>query len=149
MPLGWVGLGAVCWSVLTYDSATPFPGTAALVPVLGAAAVIAAGATTGAAEPRLRAGALLATPAARWVGRLSYSLYLWHWALLVVVQVSFPDLSWLAKAAVVAVSALPAYLTMRLVEDPVRRSAVVRARPLSGLSVGVTAMVLPAVAASS
>ena len=44
-------------------------------------------------------------------------------------------------------SALPAYLTMRLVEDPVRRSAVVRARPLSGLSVGVTAMVLPAVAA--
>jgi peptidoglycan/LPS O-acetylase OafA/YrhL len=143
--LGWAGIAAVVYAIVSYDAGTPFPGTAALAPVLGVAAVIAAGASI--TRPRLAVSGVLATAPARWLGRLSFSLYLWHWALLVIVEAEHPSLGWPTRAAIVAASAVPAYLTMRLVEDPVRRSAVVVSRPRSGLSVGVTAMVVPAVIA--
>jgi len=78
--LGWTGLAAVVGSVFVLRPATPFPGYAALLPVVGSALVISG----GVGLPRGGAGLLLGLRPLRWVGDRSYSLYLWHWPWLVV-----------------------------------------------------------------
>ena len=119
--LGWTGLVAIGYAAVTFDATTAFPGTAALIPVLGAAAVLAA----GSGDPRGEVAALTGAPMQR-VGAMSYSLYLWHWPLLVVATALWagPDraLPLTTALAVVAGSALPAWLTYRYVEEPFRRS---------------------------
>ena len=131
--VGWCGLGAVCWAAVSYDGGTLFPGTAALVPVLGTAAVLGA----GPAAARWGPGALLALRPMRWLGNLSYSLYLWHWPLLVIAGAELGDLTTTQGVAVVAASFVPAWLSYRLVEEPVRRSGWLTARPTRSLRLGV------------
>lgn len=75
------GLLAILVACLVYDAKTTFPGLAALAPVLGAAAIIHAG-TSG---PSL-AGRLLQWRPVVYIGLISYSLYLWHWPLIVLVR---------------------------------------------------------------
>ena len=64
----------------SYSAATPFPGVAALLPVLGALAVIWAGAPSARWAP---SGALCLRPV-QLLGDISYSVYLWHWPLLIL-----------------------------------------------------------------
>ena len=79
--LAWAGLAAIVWTAVTYTGRTPFPGWQALVPVLGTALVI------GAAAPmrRLSPGPLMAVRPSQWLGDVSYSVYLWHWPLIVLI----------------------------------------------------------------
>lgn len=92
-------------------------------------------------------GRLLAGRGPRAVGRLSYNLYLWHWPVLVLAEARFGAQDWPVKAALTLAAALPAYATMRWVEQPLRRSRTVSELPRRGLSVGITAVVLPVVLA--
>lgn len=82
--LGWAGLGAIGLALFLYDDATPFPGYTALLPVLGAVAVIAAGTrlVSGSVETRL-----LDLRSVQYIGRSSYAWYLWHWPMLVLLPV--------------------------------------------------------------
>ncbi|PSL03092.1 peptidoglycan/LPS O-acetylase OafA/YrhL [Haloactinopolyspora alba] len=120
--LGVLGLAAIGYAAVSFDSGTTFPGAAALVPTLGAAAVLAAG-TAGHRTP---AGALLDTGAMRDIGTLSYSLYLWHWPLLVGAAVLWGGddgtLPVAIGVVVVGFSAVPAWLTYRLVEAPIHHA---------------------------
>ena len=120
--LGWGGLTAICATVVAYGATTPFPGIAATVPVLGTAAVVVA----GCAAPRGGVHTVLGLAGPRAVGRLSYSWYLWHFPLLVL----WPDVPPLLVAFG---SLVPAALTLRLVENPVRFSTRLTHKP--GLSV--------------
>ena len=131
---GWAGLVAIVLSAVTYTAATPFPGSAAALPVLGAAAVIAGGPAAGSSGPVV----VLGLAPMRWVGRLSYSLYLWHWPLLVVATAALGVLSATAGAVVVVLSLVPAYLAFRFVEEPVRhgRGRVLDADPGRTLFLG-------------
>ncbi|WP_441247974.1 acyltransferase family protein [Kitasatospora sp. McL0602] len=140
---GWAGLAAIGWAVLRYDATTPYPGYAALLPTLGTAAVILADAP----ELRFGAGRLLSLKVPRAIGRLSYSLYLWHWPVLVLAEARLGTLGWPAKAALTAAAALPAYAAMRLVERPLRSNHTVAELPRRGLSLGFGAIVLPVVIA--
>jgi peptidoglycan/LPS O-acetylase OafA/YrhL len=140
--LGWVGVALVVWSVLTFDTSTGYPGWAAVVPTLGAMLLLGTGAAAG-RSARFGPSVLLARRPLRWVGRLSYSLYLWHWPVIVLAQARYPDLRWPQLALLTLASAVPAWLTMKLVEDPVRRSRAVASRSFRGWSVGVTALVVP------
>ena len=70
-----IGLAGV-----THGIGTPYPGTAALLPTLGSALVIAGGFRQSALAP----GRWLSMAVPRFLGRISYSLYLWHWPLLVI-----------------------------------------------------------------
>ena len=119
--VGWAGLGAVAYAAVAFDATTAFPGAAALVPTLGAAAVLLAGSWDGEGEVR----ALTPRPMQQ-VGALSYSLYLWHWPLVVVATAQWAGqggtLPVPTALAVVTASALPAWLTYRLVEQPFHRS---------------------------
>lgn len=144
--VGWAGVGAIAAAALTFDSATVFPGAAAALPTLGTAAVLLAG--TG-----VEGG--LAGPL-RWslmqrIGALSYSLYLWHWPLLVVAQSVWgrPDGTLTASAGllVVTASAVPAWLTHRLVENPLHHARSLEPpRRALALAVACTALSLTAAA---
>ena len=137
--LGWVGvLGLVtCGAVL--DVGAAFPGYLALWPVLSAAAVVVAG--------RAGAGERLATPAAQYLGRISYPLYLWHWPVLVVALVLMGTASpgLVGGVVVVAVSFALAVATHHLVEEPLRRVSLPRPAGLASLAVAAT--LVPAMAA--
>ncbi|WP_343233474.1 acyltransferase family protein [Streptomonospora sp. PA3] len=129
--LGWAGLAAIGWAAWTYSGATAFPGVAALVPVLGAAAVIAAG-ENGARWSTYR---LLAGRPARFGGDISYALYLWHWPVIVFAlsMAESDSLPPLWAVPVVAVSVLLAWGTKVAVEDPVRRYGWLRTGRAAGI----------------
>lgn len=123
------GLAAIVASALGYTAATPFPGYAALLPVLGAAAVIAGGC---AGRP-----GLLGLPVLQGIGRLSYSWYLWHWPALLLAPYAFGrELVTWERVAVALGALLLAGLTYALVENPVRHLAALRDRPWRGIGVG-------------
>jgi peptidoglycan/LPS O-acetylase OafA/YrhL len=110
-----LGAALVLAGVLLLSSATPFPGAAALLPVVGAAALIHAG-------PRSIAGRVLSVRPMTFVGLISYSLYLWHWPLLVLFKADRPGpLGWHAKAFLGVTSLALAMLSWLLVERPARR----------------------------
>jgi peptidoglycan/LPS O-acetylase OafA/YrhL len=113
-----LGLAMIAASYLVYDSATPFPGAAALLPTLGAALAI-----NGARSGSLAARGLGAAPLV-FVGRISYSLYLVHWPLIVLIEYrQGAVLSGWQAAAVIAASLALATLSWRFVEQPFRRPA--------------------------
>ncbi|SDD03732.1 acyltransferase family protein [Auraticoccus monumenti] len=120
--LGWLGLGGIAVSALVYTSATPFPGLAALLPVLSTVAVLAAGSRPHAGGAG-GAGWFLTWRPMRQVGDLSYSLYLWHWPLVVVGTAVFAGedgrLWWVVGVLLVCTSVVPAWLTHVVVERPV------------------------------
>ncbi len=130
--LGWAGLAAIATSALIYSTSSAWPGYAALLPVLGAAAVIAAGAAAGPAGPV----ALLGTGLFRWFGGLSYSLYLWHWPMIVFAAAYFGELRVWQGAVVSALSVVPAWLTFKLVENPIRYSRPISRSPRLALALG-------------
>jgi len=139
--IGWIGLAAIVYASFAYDASTPFPGAAALVPTLGAAALIFAGAA-GAAGSGLSAGRLLSTAPARYVGRISYSWYLWHWPFLVFAAALWGPLSVAAGLAVVAVSWIPTAITHHVIEEPFRRSKVLVRFPARAFALGAACMAL-------
>jgi peptidoglycan/LPS O-acetylase OafA/YrhL len=133
---GASGLAMIILAVLAVDASMPFPGLAALLPCLGAVLVIFAGRTGNLLS------ALLGAAPARGIGRISYSLYLWHWPLIVFLQywqghVLTP---WQA-ALVVAVSIGLAILSWAVIEQPVRQRHILDGwRPLWSASLSVMAL---------
>ncbi len=118
-----LGLGLILFAVFAYTPATPFPGVAALSPCLGAALLIHAD-----AEHPTIAGRIISVKPMVWLGLISYSLYLWHWPVLVFARyILMRPLQPAEMAALVAASVLLAYLSWRFVERPFRRGNARRA----------------------
>jgi len=88
-----VALLAIAVPVLTYDRITPYPGTAAVWPALGAAALIVAGGHA----PESGITRALSTRSLRWLGRMSYAWYLWHWPLVGLGAALDPGIGALGK----------------------------------------------------
>ncbi len=137
--IGWAGLAAIIYATLAFDATTPFPGVAALVPTLGAAALILAGSSVYSQVKGAPAGPLSVGPV-RYIGQISYSWYLWHWPFLVFAAVIWGPLSVAAGIAVVLASLVPTVITHHLVEDPVRRSKVLTRLPGRALALGAACM---------
>ena len=106
------------------DTSTPFPGSAALLPTLATALLILAGLT---AKPSLPNRVLCLTPL-RFLGRISYSIYLWHWPLIVFAAALYPTASTeLSTRSVIFVLTLVlSILSFYLVEQPGRRASPTR-----------------------
>lgn len=123
--LGWAGVLALVFTAFRFDQNTPFPGYTALLPALGAAAIIAASNTGRWWQPTR----VLALRPARFVGDISYSLYLWHWPLIVIApSVPFWGLTIYHRVALLVLCFVLAWLTKRWVEDPMRRWKVLTGR---------------------
>ncbi|HMD32221.1 MAG TPA: acyltransferase, partial [Candidatus Acidoferrales bacterium] len=122
------GLALISASVLRYSPALPFPGIAALAPCAGAALVILSGRTGTSAV-----GRLLSLRPVVFVGLISYSLYLWHWPIIVFQGMESVTASGLsaraAKLISIAVSFAVATLSWKFVEMPFRQSGVRLSRP--------------------
>jgi peptidoglycan/LPS O-acetylase OafA/YrhL len=137
------GLAAIAYACVTFDSHTLFPGYAAILPVVGSAAVLLAGSRppTGPQVAPLRA---LAVRPLRVVGDWSYSLYLWHWPVLQVAeQHAGHRLSPVETAAALLLIFVLAGLTYRFVETPFRdgrRFTVPRAITLYPVSLALVAV---------
>jgi peptidoglycan/LPS O-acetylase OafA/YrhL len=131
--LGWAGLAAIVAAFVVLDGSTPFPGTAALLPVLGAGAVVASGIASPVAGPVL----VLGRAAARFVGRISYSWYLWHWPVLILAPYAVGHALTVGQYVALAVaSGGLAALTYALVERPARSWSWFAARPARSLLAG-------------
>jgi peptidoglycan/LPS O-acetylase OafA/YrhL len=145
--LGWIGLAAIAYAVFGFSSTTPFPGTAALIPVLGTAALLLAGCAGPARGPR----AVLDRTPLQFLGRISYAWYLWHWPMLVIPAevMGHPPARPLA-VVLAAASGVLAWATVELVERPIRFSRLL-ALPRRSLALGasLTAVALVAMAATS
>ncbi len=115
---GWAALALILYGTLTFTDKTPFPGTAALVPVIGTAFAIASLNNWPRAMNRI--GNLKIV---QWLGEISYPLYLWHWPVLVIPSVAWGR-SLVAYELLICVllTALLADLTHRFIEDPIRYS---------------------------
>jgi len=119
------GLAAIGLATLAFHDATAYPGASALVPTLGAVALLVGGeaAPTGTVTRLLEARWL------RWLGRVSYAWYLWHWPIVGVAavvdwQIGVPGrIAWSGAALVLA------WLTYRFVEEPLRRGTFFHDRP--------------------
>ena len=115
--VAWVGIAMVFVAAFTYTDASPFPGTMALFPVVGTVMVIAAGAQRG----RLSISGLSGWRPISSIGTWSYSIYLWHWPIIVLAPFALQhDLSDLDKFVIIGVAVLLGALSSRFVEDPAR-----------------------------
>ncbi|MGA8330986.1 MAG: acyltransferase family protein, partial [Mycobacterium sp.] len=131
--LGWAGLALILLACHQFRSSTPYPGTAALIPLLGTVLVLGA----GCAAPTFGCGRVLAWSPMRAVGRLSYSWYLWHWPVLLFVPILLDRPMGLAdRLAAVAISGGFAMFTLHFIENPLRYAAPLRRSPLRSLAVG-------------
>ena len=122
------GLITILAAAFSFDSATPFPGAAALLPRAGTALIIHAGAAPHMTMVRrmLGWGPLVV------IGLMSYSLYLWHWPLLAFARYYFlSEITPGATTLFVAISLIIAYLAWRFVERPVRSRALLANRRIS------------------
>ena len=131
--LAWAGLAAVAVAGVALTAEMPYPGLAALLPTAGAVALL-----YGGAAPSGPARLLAAAPL-RLLGKISYSLYLWHWPLL-VLPLMFLERALSGIEIVVAVAAAigVSWLSWRFVEQPFRygdRSR--RATSWSAIRIGV------------
>ncbi|MCV7298513.1 acyltransferase family protein [Mycobacterium barrassiae] len=134
---GWVGIALILLACATVGAATPYPGTAALLPVLGTALVIGA----GCAGPSQGCGRVLGLRPMTSVGRVSYSWYLWHWPVLLFAAplLGLPGLGLFEGLAALLVSYLLAVLTLRFIENPFRYSTSLRKSPGRSLALGAAA----------
>jgi peptidoglycan/LPS O-acetylase OafA/YrhL len=147
----WIGLAMIAWACFTFTAKTAFPGYAALLPVLGAAAVIAADADGVSWGP----GRLLGLRPMQWIGDLSYLIYLWHWPILVLAPYALDQpLTWPVKILFGCLTLALSAVTKLLLEDPVRFHPRLAARPRPNFAVLaacvglVAAVALPTMVAS-
>lgn len=138
-----VGFAAIVVVLFAYGDQTQFPGVAALVPVLGTAAIIIAG-----GGQRLWHTRLTASAPVQWLGGVSYSLYLWHWPLIVIAPFALAaELSTPMRGGILVLSLILAWATKRLIEDRGQRwsawATSVR-RAVWGMTVGIVVVVLAA-----
>ena len=133
---GAAGLLMIVIAVLAFSDATPFPGYAALLPCMGAAFIIASGAGHTTAVARF-----LSTAPMVFTGKISYSLYLWHWPVFVFAEYQFGALSVLDRLMLIVAAYLLSVLTYWFVEQPARRKtpALTRQRIFVG---GVASLVV-------
>jgi peptidoglycan/LPS O-acetylase OafA/YrhL len=118
------GLALIFISVFTYRPDTSFPGLMAIPPVLGAALIIHAG-MAGSPSSALR---LLGVAPVRFVGVISYSLYLWHWPIIVFATYYYIELTGGLKLSILCLSIVAATLSWRFVEQPFRKAGGVLPR---------------------
>lgn len=135
-----IGLVCVLWGVLTFTEATPFPGAHALVPTVGAALLLYAGPSTWVAK-------ILSLRPLVLIGAMSYSLFLWHWPLLVL----FGSTVWAVKGfpaipvwAYLLITFAVSWVSWRVIERPFR-AEFLASRPLSVLGAALILIMAPVI----
>ncbi len=131
--LGWVGIVGIAATVMTFGDVAVFPGYAVALPVLATGAVLIAGDRT----PGSPATLLLRHKPLQYLGSRSYSLYLWHWPVLVIAEGHLlRQLTLAEKVLALGAVLILAEVGYRTIEQPVRRSPGLARRPVMSLAIG-------------
>ena len=132
---GWIASAGLVASAFLISSELPYPGLVAVAPALCSVVLIAAG------ERRLGPGLLLALPPLRGLGRISYSLYLWHWPILMLPAIALGSALGLESRILLALGAVAvAGLSWRFIEEPFRRGRFSMAAPRRVIGVGLASI---------
>lgn len=136
---GWAGLAMILAGYFIINHNYAFPGAIGLVPTLGALLVL-----MSVRDETSSVARFLSNPLFVWIGKLSYSLYLWHWPFAVMGKefayyINAPTQIGTLVGAVVGV--LLAVLAYRSIEQPFRQRDAARSRRLGRLAAGFTVCV--------
>ena len=127
----FAGFALILWSLFLFDRFTVFPGTSALLPVLGTALIIEAGKE----DHETIVKTFMGCRPMVFTGKISYSLYLWHWPIIVYYKhhktapLSLADITLILLLTFIA-----AYVSWRFVEQPFRNRRFLQKRTIFGLS---------------
>ncbi|MEO8541097.1 MAG: acyltransferase family protein, partial [bacterium] len=136
--LSWGGLGAIIGGAVLFDNRTAFPGYAAALPVFGAAMVVAGGTVA----PGRGAERLLGLAPFQVLGKWSYSLYLWHWPILMIAaQRAGHELPLAENLGLMGAAVVLAAVTHYVVENPVRYAPRLTRSPWTSIAVGACLLV--------
>jgi peptidoglycan/LPS O-acetylase OafA/YrhL len=131
--LAFAGLWMIGGSAVLYGADTPFPGVAAVVPVVGTVAVLLSG-TAGSATVAAR---FLGSGPLTFLGRHSYSWYLWHWPVLVIAIAVHPSITLSGRLLCILFALGLSAVTYATVENPVRFHPRLVPKPVLSLALGV------------
>jgi hypothetical protein len=133
---GWIGLVAIITSAVIFSESTVFPGYAALLPVVATVFVLVAG------SAKFGPVSLLSLEPMQSLGARSYSLYLWHWPLLVLIEARFGTPSAWGKAWIVVAALVLSAISYRVIEQPVRHNTWLSANSVRSLGAAGLALSL-------
>lgn len=135
-----LGLALILYSGLAQSDPLKFPGSTALYPTVGAFLIIAAGCVQVTTWPSL----LLSIKPLQYLGKISYSLYLWHWPVLIIPQVIVGNTLAMWKRVLLALlSIVLATTTEKFIEGPFRRGFIISLKPMRNIvTAGVIASLL-------
>jgi peptidoglycan/LPS O-acetylase OafA/YrhL len=142
--IGWLGILLLLISFIVIDEDISFPGFVALLPAGATVFVLISGASEKSGGPAL----VLRTGPFQWFGRLSYSIYLWHWPIIVYALDIYPSLSAWGRLACATLTAVCAAASYRILEYPIRSNAWLAARPTRSIATGAAISVTGVIAAS-
>jgi peptidoglycan/LPS O-acetylase OafA/YrhL len=133
-----IGLAMIFYAIFFYEASTPFPGIAALLPCSGAALFIQSN-----RQQLTYAGKFLSYRPIVFIGLISYSLYLWHWPVLVFANYwALEPLRFSTRIALLFLCFFLSVASWKFVEIPCRRKRIVRSRTALFLLASATASVL-------
>jgi peptidoglycan/LPS O-acetylase OafA/YrhL len=138
VPLGWIGIALLFATFLMLTEDMRFPGWIAVVPVVATAAVLISGASGQRGGP----ADVLERPLFQWFGQHSYSIYLWHWPIIVyasILEVTDPVTKIVACSVLTLACAAASF---RWLENPVRENVWLAAQPMRSVALGVTLTVV-------
>jgi peptidoglycan/LPS O-acetylase OafA/YrhL len=122
--MAWIGLGGIFASFFLLSSSSPIPAPGVVLPVLSTALVLAAG--TGGTQKFLSP---LTNRAAGYIGDISFSLYLWHFPAIVLIEALVRERSITYFALVLLTTLVLSVASYHLVENPIRKSSWLEAKP--------------------
>lgn len=133
----WLGLIGIVVAVVRFDETTKFPGPWALLPVIATAFVLRGGNASG-WSPNI----VLKLSPFQWLGSRSYSAYLWHWPILIVVAAGFNRSLTVTEGVVcIAIALGLSEFSYRFVENPIRHNITIRGLRAAAMATAVLALV--------
>jgi peptidoglycan/LPS O-acetylase OafA/YrhL len=141
IPCQWAGIAgllALIASAAVFTASEKFPAYLAAIAVVASAAVLVAGAATSNSPTT----GLLKLAPFQYLGRISYSLYLWHWPVITIAKEALSNDSLTLDAACIVGSILLAVLTYAFVEIPIRNHTAYVSRPRASLAMAAVSMTI-------
>ncbi|MCY0903569.1 acyltransferase family protein [Arthrobacter sp. H14-L1] len=124
---GWAGFALVVVSAVFYSTEMQFPGWIAVVPVAGTMLILAAGSLSAGVPARYSMTGILGLRSVTYIGDISYSLYLWHWPVIVFYVFVLGHAPNLYQGAIILVLSMAlAVFSYRCIEGPLRRGRPVK-----------------------
>ena len=116
--LSLIGIALIAYSVVSFDEASNFPGATALIPTLGTALILFSEMNS---ERLSVVGSVLARKPLVYIGKLSYSIYLWHWLVIIMVKDQISASPALLNLLIIAATLLLSVIGYQLIEHPIRK----------------------------